>query len=233
MNNLLRVLYAPSNVFAGIPEAPQWFLPFISALIASCLTSALIINAIGMDNIIRRQLQAQPQLIERLGEEKVEEIAQQANTPARQVITYTGNILMTGVIILAVSGLFTGALVLAGTEARFRNVFLVTAYSFFAYYFVLLLVSGLVLFVTRDRETLDPGNLLLSHAGAFLDPETTNRALFSFATSLDIFTFWLLFLIALGLSKVSKQVTFAHSAAVVVGSWVVYVAFKAGVSLFL
>ena len=158
MKNLLTILYAPSNVFAGIAEGSRWLLPFTSALIASCLTSALIINAIGMDNIIRKQLQAQPQLAERLGEAKVEEIARQANSPTRQAITYAGNVFATGVIILAVSAIFTGALGLAGTGASFRNVFLVTAYSFFAYYFILLILSALVLVITSDRESLDPGD---------------------------------------------------------------------------
>jgi len=231
MNNLFRIFYAPGEVFAGIPEKSRWRLPFVSTLILSCLVSALIVNSIGMENLVRKQLQAQPRLVEQLGEEKVEEIARQANSPARQVSAYVGSILGAGVIILTVAAILTALLALTGAGAGFRNVFSVTAYSYFAYYSVLLILSALTLFIISDKEGIEPDNMLLSHAGAFLDRATANKALFSIATSLDIFSFGLLFLMALGLSKVSKQVTFARSAAVVVGVWVIYVAAKAGISL--
>jgi len=231
MNSLLRIFYAPGEVFAEIPEKSRWYLPFFSALILSCLASALIVNSIGMENLVRRQLQSQPRLVEQLGEEKIEEIARQANAPARQVSAYVSSVLGVGVIILVVSVILSALLVLTGAGVGFRNVLSVTAYSYFAYYSVLLILFALTLFIIRDKESIDPDNMLLSHAGAFLDRATTNRALFSIAMSLDIFSFGLLFLMALGLSKVSDRLTLARSATVVVGVWTVYVAAKAGISL--
>jgi Yip1 domain len=231
MNTLFRIFYAPGAVFAGIPEKPRWHAPFVSTLILSCLASALVVNSIGMENLVRKQLQSRPQLVEQLGREKIEEIARQANAPARQVSAYISSILGAGVIILVVAAILSALLALTGARAGFRNVFSVTAYSYFAYYSVLLILSALTLFVISDKESIDPDNMLPSHAGAFLDRATTNRALFSIASSLDLFSFGLLFLMALGLSKVSERVTFAHSTAVVVGIWTVYVAAKAGISL--
>src|SRR5262245_10623696 len=231
MIDLLKIFYAPGEVFAGIPEKSRWYLPFFSALILSCLASALIVNSIGMENLVRRQLQSQPRLVEQLGEEKIEEIARQANAPARQFSAYVSSVLGVGVIILVVSVILYALLVLTGAGVGFRNVLSVTAYSYFAYYSVLLILFAVTLFVSGDKESIDPDNMLLSHAGAFLDRATTNRALFSIATSLDIFSFGLLFLMALGLSKVSDRLKLARSATVVVGVWTVYVAAKAGISL--
>jgi len=231
MSNLIRIFYAPGEVFAGIPEKSRWYLPFVSTLILSCVASALIVNSIGMENLVRRQLQSQPRLAEQLGEEKIEEIARQAKAPARQISAYIGNILSAGVIILFVAAILTALLGLTGAGAGFRNVFSVTAYSYFVYYSVSLILSALTIFVINDKKSIDPDNLLLSHAGAFLDRATTNKALFSIATSLDLFSFGLLFLMALGLSKVSRRITFARSTALVVGIWTVYVAAKAGISL--
>jgi Yip1 domain len=231
MNNLFKIFYAPGDVFAGIPEKSQWYLPFVSTLILSCLASALIVNSIGMENLVRRQLRAQPQLVEKLGEEKIEEIARRANSPARHASAYIGSILGAGVIILAVAAILAALMALMGAGAGFRNVFSVTAYSYFAYNSILLALSAITLCVISDKESINPENMLLSHAGAFLDRATTNKALFSIAASMDIFSFWLLFLMALGLSKVSKHITFACTAAVVVGVWALYTAVKAGVSL--
>jgi Yip1 domain len=231
MNNLLRIFYAPTEVFAGIPEKPRWHIPFVSTLILSCLASALIVNSVGMENLVRRQLRAQPQLVTRLGEEKIEEIARQADSPARQASAYIGGVLGAGVTILIVAAVFTALLAMTGAGAGFRNVFSVTAYSYFAYYAVLLALSAMTLFIIGDKESIDPNNMLQSHIATFLDRATTNKALFSIATSLDIFSFGLLFMLVLGLSKVSKQVTFARSASVVLGVWAVYVAAKAGIAL--
>lgn len=231
MNNLLRVFYAASDVFAGIPERPRWHIPFVSTLILSCLASALIVNSIGMENLVRKQLRAQPQLVERLGEEKIEEIARQADSPARHASAYIGGVLGAGVTILIVAAIFTALLALTGAGAGFRNVLSVTAYSYFAYYAVLLGLSALTLVIIGDKESIDPNNMLQSHFATFLDRATTNKALFSIATSLDIFSFGLLFMLVLGISKVSKQVTFERSASIVIGVWAVYVAAKAGISL--
>src|SRR5262249_52807568 len=230
MNTLFRIFYAPGEVFAGIPEKSRWYLPFVSTLILSCLASALIVNSIGMDNLVRKQLHSQPRLVEQLGEEKVEEMARHAKSPARQVSAYIGGILSAGVIILVMAAILTALLALIGARAGFRNVFSVTAYSFFAYYSVLLTLSALTIFVISDKENLDPDNILISHVGAFLDRATTNKALFSIATSLDLFSFWLIFLIGLGLSKISRRITSAQSTSLVVGMWAVYVVAKAGIS---
>jgi hypothetical protein len=221
----------PGAVFEGIPEKPRWSLPFISTLILSCLASALIVNSIGMDTLIRRQLRAQPQIVEQLGEEKIEEITRQANSPARQASAYIGSALAAGVTILIVAGILAALLSLIGAGAGFRSVFSVTAYSYFAYYAVLLALYAMAIFMISDKEGIDPNNILQSNVGAFLERDTTNKALFSIAASLDIFSFGLLFLIALGLSKASKNVTFARSASIVVGVWATYVAAKAGISL--
>src|SRR5262249_54550596 len=197
MNTLFKIFYDPGEVFAGIPEKSRWRLPFVSTLILSCLASTLIVNSIGMENIVRRQLQSQPRLVEQLGEEKIEEMARQAKAPARQVSAHIASILSAGVIILVVAATLTALLALTGDRAGFRNVFSVTAYSYFAYYSVLLTLSALTILVISDKENIDPDNMLVSHAGAFLDRSTTNKALFSFASSLDIFSFGLLFLMAL------------------------------------
>ncbi|HKQ78669.1 MAG TPA: YIP1 family protein [Blastocatellia bacterium] len=230
MNTLCKVFYSPGEVFAGIPEKPRWYLPFVSTLVLSCLTLALVANSIGMENLARRQLRSQPRLVEQLGEEKIDEIARQANAPARQVAAYISSVLGSGIIILVVAGILSALLALTGAKAGFCSVFSVTAYSYFAYYSVLLAMSALTLSVISDKESIDPDNMLLSHAGAFLDRATTNKALYSIATSLDLFSFGLLFLMIFGLSKVSNRVTFARSTAVVVGAWAVYVAAKACVS---
>src|SRR5262249_4180438 len=209
----------------------RWYLAFISTVALSCLASVLVINSIGMENLLRKQLQSQPKLVEQLGEEKVEEMIQQANSPARRVSVYIGSILSVGALILVVAAIFTGLLSLIGAGASFRDVFSAAADSYEAYYFISLLSSAVVIFSISDKESLDVDNLLQSHAGVFLDRSTTNKALYSIASSLDIFSFGLLFLMALGLSRVSKRLTFIQSTGVVIGLWFGYVTIKAGFSL--
>src|SRR4030095_4785867 len=162
MVQLLKIFYAPGEVFAGIPEKSRWYVPFVSTLILSCLASALIVNSIGMDNLVRKQLRSQPRLAEQLGEEKIEEMARQAKAPARHVSVYISSILGAGVIILAVAAILSALLALTGAGAGFCNVFSVTAYSFFAYYSVLLILSAVTLLVISDKENIDPDDMLLS-----------------------------------------------------------------------
>ncbi len=230
MNNLLKIFYEPSEVFESIPAKSRWYLPFISTMLLSCLISALVFNSIGMENLLRKQLRSQPGLVERLGEEQIEEIIQQSNSPGRQISAYLGGILSVGIVIPLIAVILTGLLSLLGAEPTFRNVFSVTAYSYYAYYFATLALSAPALFLISDKSNLEVDNILQCHLGIFFDRGTTNKALFSVATSIDLLSFWLLFMLALGLSKVSRRMTFTKSVATVAGLWFVYVAAKAGIS---
>jgi hypothetical protein len=60
--------------------------------------------------------------------------------------------------------------------------------------------------------------------GAFMDPKTSSKFLYSVATSLDLFSFWIMILIATGLKAASgKKLSFGGAFFAVALPWAVYV----------
>ena len=80
-----------------------------------------------------------------------------------------------------------------------------------------------MLSLTSDRSGVDIRNVLMFNAAAALDPATTNKALYSIASSLDLFSFGLLGLLALAFSRLSPGLGFAKALTLVGLLWVIYV----------
>ena len=67
--------------------------------------------------------------------------------------------------------------------------------------------------------------------GWFLDPSSTAVWLKQVATSLDLFTFWIMALLALGFSVMAKKMRFGKAFAAILSLWVVMVVIKVGWTL--
>ena len=104
-----------------------------------------------------------------------------------------------------------------------------TAYAWFPYYILVTAMTLLIITLSADRSDLNFKNLVATNVGAFLDPQTTSKPLYSLASSLDLLSFLLLGFLAYGLSKVSRAKT-GTCFAIVIGVWAVYVLCKTGMA---
>jgi hypothetical protein len=82
----------------------------------------------------------------------------------------------------------------------------------------------LVLFL-RDDWTLNPQVAIQANLSLLLDREEAPKFLWSLAESLDLFSFWALWLLATGYAAVSSR-PWTWALPVVVGPWALYVAGK-------
>jgi len=105
----------------------------------------------------------------------------------------------------------------------------------YAYCQVPQFLKGVVgLGVAYPRESIDLNDaerIVRSSVGAFLDPETTSKALMTFMTSVDLFEIWGLVLGSIMLARATK-LSKNLAAIVVVSLWLAFVLFKvAGAAL--
>jgi hypothetical protein len=82
----------------------------------------------------------------------------------------------------------------------------------------------------KDPDQFDLQNPSPTNIAAFLDVTSTPKWEYSLATSIDVFTFWVLVLLATGLSVASRKISWATSLTWVVGSWGLWVALKVGLA---
>jgi hypothetical protein len=223
MFGLLQIFYAPGEVFDRVREKGTWFPPILAIILLSIISGAAFSSMVSMNAIIRKQMEANPQTVEKLGPEGIERMS---SNPAYQGLWYAGTI-AGPLTIVALAGIFLGALSITGGRTTYKQVLGATAYAWFPYALLLTLMSMLIVYFSTGREELNFKNLVGTNVGAFLDPATTSKAWYSIASSLDLLSFGLIGLLSYGLAKVSKMPA-GTCAGIVIGIWAIYVLGKAG-----
>jgi hypothetical protein len=224
---LLTVFHSPEKLFPEVGKTVSWGVPLVACVMVAFLTALIVINVIGMETLTRNQLESNPRLVDQLGQDRIDEMAREADTPARKAVGYVAAPLVTAVAILVVAGILSGLMSISDASAPYRNVVAVYAYSSFAYQVVMLVAIAIALAALDSYEGIDP-NQLISLSPALLVGEDGSRVLRSVLSSLDLLSFWLIFLIGLGLSKISPRLKLSKAILLVLIPWAVYVAGKAG-----
>jgi hypothetical protein len=223
MLGLLQIFYSPGEVFDRVRERGTWLPPMLAMFVIGLISGATLGSMVSMGAIVRKQLEANPQMVEKLGPEGIEKIA---NNPMYKSLWYIGAI-AGPITVVVVAGIFLGGLSIAGGRATFKQVLGATAYAWFPFSVLVTAMTIMIVSLSADRADLNFKNLVATNIGAFLDPQTTSKPLYSIASSLDLLSFMLIGLLGYGLSKVSKS-PMGTCLGIVVVVWAVYILGKAG-----
>jgi hypothetical protein len=225
---LVGVIFSPKETFESIVRQPTWLLPTILL----CVVGVTFIVVFG----------ARP------GAWRAYMEAQFANSPRAQQLTaqqreqaletqlkYTPKVTPAVVpfadfaVVLIVAALYWVAFSMgAGIKLNFKTSLGITAHAWVP--FILSTLLATVVVSLKDPSTIDLNNPLAADVGAYL-PTGTSKALVAAAHSLDLFSFWVLALFAMGYSAVNpKKLKFGGALAWVVGIWLIYVVMKAGLA---
>ncbi len=216
---LQAIFFQPKETFQEIAKKPTWLIAAILCVVIGAVGFTLIMNKIGFETMMIQQAQSR-------GQEVTEEQLQVLNSPAVKAFTYGSVIIGTPLVMLLTAGLLLALLWLVGSDATFRRVFSVVAHSFFAFTLVSTVITLLIVMLAADPTELDIQNLVSSNLGALVS-RTESPVLFAVLSSVDVLTFYYLFLLSLGMSIVGRK-TLGTSAALVLALWVVWVLVKTG-----
>ncbi len=208
LNQLQRVtntFLAPSKTFADIKRGNRsWWLPFILLALFSYIFFAAVSQKVGLQQVTENQLRMNPRVQAQMAQATPEQRARTENIS----IAVTKGIFLAGPLVGIIIALVV-ALVLLGTinfvfggRAKFGQVFAVSYYAWLPT-IVKWLLGIAVLYAGMAPESFNIKNFAPTNAGAFLDPVSTNHALYALATSIDIVTIWTLLLMGIGLATVA------------------------------
>lgn len=225
MKELLEVFYNPGPLFASLNERKgAWIVPLIADSVLLLLMNVLVTRYIGMENIIRQQLEGF-----NMPPEQMQAALQTANSPARLYGSYASAFFGASIFLLVVSGALLVFSMMTSKQPRFKAMFSMVAIAFFPYWLVALVMTSLVLIISPDPSSLDVRNLVATNVGAFVDKSTLPKGLYSLLSSLDILSFAEIGLLGYGFSKLTRSSIFGGIGAVLV-LWVLYVAGKMAIS---
>jgi Yip1 domain len=196
---------APSKTFEDIKRGHRsWWMPFLIMALMSYILFAAVYTKIGMQTVSDNQVRMDPKAEERMSQMPAD---QRASAEKISVVVTEVIFVATPVIILIIVAL--GSLVLWGTinfvfggKATYGGVFVVWMFASLPS-IVKTLLGVVVIYAGTAPESFNIKNFAPTNIGAFLNPMETNKALYAFATSLDVITIWSLVLTGIGVSIVA------------------------------
>jgi hypothetical protein len=227
LSPLVRIFFSPADAFVLRGKRP-WLIPLAAACLMALTMNVIVVTGIGMETIMRNQFESRPELVERLGQDRIDQMARDAGSPARKWISFASALIVTAILLAIVAGLLLGGLLATGAEATYGAILTVCALSWFAYLTVQTIATAVFIASVRDYSGVDMQNLIALNPTLFVDRATTSRFLYSILSSLDLLSFWAIALMGIGASKVSRNVSVTKGIATIAMIWAVYVFGKAG-----
>jgi Yip1 domain len=232
MQRITNTFTAPSKTFEDIKRGNRsWWLPLIVMALFGYLFFAVVNQKVGMQQVVDNQTRLSPKAQERMADASPE---QRANAE-KISIGITEGFFIAGPVVGLIGALVVAAVLLAtinfgfGGRARFSEVFAVSYYAWLPS-IVKVLLGIVVLYAGMAPESFNIKNFAPTNIGAFLDPASTNKALYALATSFDAITIWICILMGMGIATVAG-VKRSSGYIAVFGWWVLMALLGAGTAL--
>jgi Yip1 domain len=227
-SRLMGVFFEPKKTFGDIVERPRWLVPTLISIVSAIILLYLFNTHVGWEPMLRRAFENNPRV-----QQLTPEARQNAfNLQLRIVPTfsYVGGVLGVPLTFLVGGGIILGIVkALLGVPMRFKQVFSVMAYAWLPR--VIYVALSIVVMFLKNPEDFDIQNSFASNPGAFMDPLNSSRFLYTLASQADMFSIWVILLIATGLKAAGgKRISFGGALFSVLFPWLVYVLIRAALA---
>ena len=205
LQNLIDLYFEPRKTFGRIVKNPAWVLPFAGYLILVLVFTGVWLNNMEPAEFMKGQLQKSGQWDKLTGEQREGIIDQQATFIP--IISWVSAFVSTPIILLIVSGalMFVFRFFYAG-EVSFKQALAIVCWSFLALAVVTIPLTLGVMAMKNDWN-INPQEALQANPGLLLDKAETAKPLWALVTSFDLFSLWLMFLLASGFGVACRKTT--------------------------
>ena len=225
VGRITGVYLEPKKAFADIAERPRWYVPLIVLILGAFAFTYFYTTRIGWRGYIAKTMENNPRTRDLPADTRETQI----NTGAKlaPIFGYVGSLVIIPLAALATAGALLLVCKMMGASLRFKQMFAISSYAMLPG-----LISSILAIIVMFLKNPDDFNLqnpLFFNVGAALEPPpNTGKFLYSVATSIDLFTFWTMLLLATGISVAARKFPFSKAVVAVVVAWVVWVLAKGG-----
>jgi hypothetical protein len=229
VSRLTGVFFEPGKVFEDVAQRPTWVVPMVVLMLCGLAFSYMLGSRVGWSRVVDQQMQsalekASPE--QRAAMEQRIPMQKQFAPVAAYGFSLIGPILMGLIVAGVLTGIAGGIL---GAGVRFKQVLAIFFYS--GMVGVIYLLLTILMMFLKAPDDFNIRNPLAFNVGAFLDPQTTSKFVYSIATAFDVFTFWRIALIAIGLKAAAgKRLSMGGAFATVIVPWLVVAFCGAGLA---
>jgi hypothetical protein len=218
---LTGVFFEPSKAFADIAARPGFLVPLILSLVFGLAYMTLFGQRVGWERMIRHQTETSSRAAQLTPEQRENQI--QIGAKFAPVMGYVGILAGVPLVLVIWSGVLLGIVKgIMSAPIRFKQVFAILCYAGLPGILFMILAIAVMFLKTPDDFNLQ--NPLVFNPGAFLDPATTSKFVYSFASSLDLFRIWTMVLIAIGLKAAGgKAISMGGAMTAVFLPWFIWI----------
>jgi Yip1-like protein len=228
-SRIAGVFFEPAKAFEDIAARPRFVVPLVLVTLMTFGYMLAFSQRVGWERMIRQRIEQSPRAAQLSEEQKEQQIAMSARFVS--IGGYVGALVVPSTFLLESAILLGIVAGILGAPVKFRQVFAVICYS--ALVALISLPLSIAVMFLKDPDDFNMQNPLLFNPGAFMDPLSSSRFLYSLASSIDLFSFWTIFLIATGLKAAGgKKLSFASALTAVIVPWGIYVLGKSVLAIF-
>jgi hypothetical protein len=223
---LTGVFFSPGKTFQDIAKRPHWFVPVLLGMIVTTTFLYLFSQRVGWELFFRQQ-NAQNVQVQNLTEEQRVQ-AERIQQAIAKYLTWGSGLIAPLFVAVVISGVLKFlADTVMGAGIGFKKTLAVVTYGTLPN----LIKSGLAILVMylKPPDEFDLQNPLMVNAAAFL-PADASAWMKALGSSLDLFTFWCMILIAIGLAAAAKRLTAGKAFGMILFPWALIVIISVGFS---
>jgi hypothetical protein len=198
---IIGVLFSPKATFGDIARKPSWLLPVLISTVLGIASTVVLNQRMDWRDYITQQIEKSPRAANMPAEQKEKQVEISAKVTV-YIVYLAGAIGSVCFAVIVGAVMMLAYNLLAGAGAGFSQSLGIAAHSL-----VVGVVSTpifLLVLLLRPKGTIDPENPVATNLAAFL-PEESAKWLLTLCKSIDVFTIWILVLIAIGFAAVNPK----------------------------
>ncbi|HTP35505.1 MAG TPA: Yip1 family protein [Candidatus Acidoferrales bacterium] len=228
VSRLTGVFFEPKKAFEDIAARPGFWVPLILIIVVSLVYLYLFAQHVGWERMIRHQFELSSRAQQMTPEAKEQAI--QMQTRFTPVFAYCGVLLGIPITYLIWAAVLLGIVKgIMSAPVRFKQAYAAVVYGSLPG--VIFAILAIAVMFMKNPEDFNLQNPLVFNPGAFMDPATGSKFVYSLASSLDLFTLWTLFLIGTGLKAAGgRKFSTGSAMTAVFVPWVIWTLGKASLA---
>ena len=227
IGRLFGALFSPKATFESIARRPTWFLPLLVLSLLSLGVVALFGSRGGWPAYFQKQMATNTRMQQMPPDQQQRVLEQELKYgPPFAYVEVAVIFFVSAVVIAAILlGIFNG---LTGTKLGFKTSLAIVAHAWMPGLISGLL--GLLIIALKDPSTVDLQNIVASNVGAFVSGDSA-KWLIALLSSFDLFSVWMMILMAVGYSAAApKKLSAGRAFSWIFAVWFVYVLVKVGLT---
>ena len=224
-SRVVGVITSPDKAFADIAQRPRWIVPMLLVILSSLSLIWFFNQRVGWDRFINTTIANDPRIEKLPPEQKATVLAQQRKFVP--IMGWVAPVVFTPVVTAIVALILLGVFNLAmGAQFKFKNLFSIATYSGLPG--VIHSLLAILVMHLKEPDEFDLQHPTAFNLGAILDPDKSAKWLQSLLGSFDLFIFWSIVLLAIGIRALDRKRSFGSCLAGVLIPWVIWVVCKTG-----